>query len=143
MSSEFLEPTYEITFMFKSVLVPFNGKEHAVKALKIALDYALRYGSRVTVLYVKRREESDDVANKILEKAKNLAKEKGVEVELKVKTMKDDESVAVEIINEINEGLYDVVILGSRGKTCSDAILYGSTAVPVALCAPCTVIIVR
>lgn len=136
------EPTYEITYMFREVLVPFDGKAHSIKALQVALDFSLRYGSRVTVLHVKTPNESREEAERIIEKAKKLAEEKEVEVEFKI-IESGDESVASIILREVEEKIYNAIIVGSRGKTCVDALLYGSTTIPLALCAPCTVLIVR
>lgn len=136
------EPTYEITYMFREVLVPFDGREHSIKALQVALDFSLRYGSRITVLHVKTSEESEEEVEKIVEKAKALAEEKEVEINVKI-VEAGEESVASIILRELEEKIYNAIIVGSRGKTCIDALLHGSTTIPLALCAPCTVIIVR
>ena len=138
------EPTYEISYLFRDLLVPFDGKEHSVRALEVALDFSLRYGSRITILYVKKPEESGEEAEKILKKAEDLAKKREVEVKIKVREISNDEdTIAGEILKELSERIYNAVIVGSRGKTCVDALVHGSTTIPIALCAPCTVIIVR
>jgi len=138
------EPTYDIAYMFREILVPFDGQEHSIKALKVALDFSLRYGSKVTVLYVKGLKESMKNAEGILEKAVKLAKNKDVEIQVKVREVEGEgDTIANQILKEVNEEMYDAVIIASRGKTCADALIFSSTTVPVALCAPCTVMIVR
>lgn len=46
------EPTYEVSYMFKRILVPVDGSSHSIKALNVAIDFAKRYGSVIVALIV-------------------------------------------------------------------------------------------
>ncbi|OYT38175.1 MAG: universal stress protein UspA [Desulfurococcales archaeon ex4484_58] len=135
-------PTYEISFMFRKILVPVDGSENSLKALELALDLAKHYGSSVHAVFVKPR--NVDLGFDPISKAKKRIKEKGVDVDFK--TLEYDpsnSSVASTILNEIVEGNYDLVVMGARGRTLSSEIDIGSKALAIASNSPVTVIIVR
>ncbi|NPA99399.1 MAG: universal stress protein [Crenarchaeota archaeon] len=135
-------PTYEISFMFRKILVPVDGSENSLKALDLAIDLAKHYGSKITVIHVKPtgfNPEQDPI-----EKAKNRAKGRGVEIAYKTKEFDPAESSTSQaILEEITNGNYDLVVMGARGRTLSGEIYLGSKALSVAINSPVTVIIVR
>ena len=140
-SSYYREPTYEISFRFRKILVPVDGSESSLFALDLALDFARRYGSRITVLHVKV-EDSDH--GSVLDKAKQRASKRPVLVEFKERTCNpENSSVANEILQEVYEGGYDAVFIGARGTTVSEDIHVGSTALSLVTHAPVTVVVVR
>jgi nucleotide-binding universal stress UspA family protein len=135
------EPTYEISFRFRRILVPVDGSEASFFALDLALDFARRYGSRITVLHV--RAESEEHSS-VLEKAKQRASKRPVVLEFKERAYRpENSSVASEILKEIYEGGYDAVFMGARGTTVSEDIHVGSTALSLVTHAPVTVVVVR
>ncbi len=134
------EPTYEISFRFRKILVPVDGSESSLFALDLALDFARRYGSRITVLHVK----VGDNQGSVLEKARRRAARRPVAVEFKERIcIPENSSVASEILKEIYEGGYDAVFIGARGTTVSEDIQVGSTALSLVTHAPVTVVVVR
>lgn len=135
-------PTYEISFMFRKILVPVDGSENSLKALDLAIDLARHYGSSITVLHVKPK--GVELTSDPLEKAKNRINKLGVEASFKkLEYEMDKNSTAGMILNEILEGNYDLVVMGARGLTLTSEINIGSKALAVASNSPVTVIIVR
>jgi nucleotide-binding universal stress UspA family protein len=136
-----LEPMYTVSFLFRRILVPVDGSENSLRALSVALDFAQRYGSRVTVLHVASGSAEIDALRKTVEKK---AQEKGVDVEFKVRMFNPQiSSISNEIINEIISGGYDLVIMGARGSTTNEDIILGSTALSIAVNSAASIMIIR
>ncbi len=133
-----MEPSYKISFWFRKLLVPVDGSELSVKALELALDFNMRYGSEVVVLNVCSACTEEEVKGVIEKKLKRK-----LPFNVKVRRPSYDSSVANEILQEINEGSYDAVIMGARGLTSNPDIVTGSVALSVVANAPITVILVR
>ncbi|ABN69355.1 UspA domain protein [Staphylothermus marinus F1] len=135
-------PTYEISFMFRRILVPIDGSENSLKALDLAADLAKHYGSHVTVIFAKPKGYNADF--KPLEKARKRIENKGIDAEFKELEFDPAEnSTAGKILEEIVNGNYDLVVMGARGRTLSSEITIGSKALSIASNSPVTVIIVR
>jgi nucleotide-binding universal stress UspA family protein len=139
--SYYREPTYLISFMFRRILVPIDGSASSLKALDIALDFAKRYGSKLTALIVNDKTINvEEVSGEI----SSRARKSGVEVVLKIKEVRNpNESVVSKVLEEISEGSYDLVILGARGRTLSEDLLIGSTALSVIINSPISCLVVR
>ncbi len=136
-----IEKRYEISFLFRKILVPIDGSENSFKALELALDFAKRYGSRIHCVYVKRIDEDDNEIKEIIEK-KSLEKKIYVEYKSLIYDPKES-SVSSELIRYIAEQGFDAVIIGARGRTLSEDINIGSTALSIVINTPVTVIVVR
>jgi nucleotide-binding universal stress UspA family protein len=139
--SYYREPTYLISFMFRRILVPIDGSASSLKALDIALDFAKRYGSKLTALIVNDKTINvEEVSGEI----SSRARKSGIEVVLKIKEVRNpNESVVSKVLEEISEGSYDLVILGARGRTLSEDLLIGSTALSVIINSPISCLVVR
>ena len=136
-----LEPTYTVSFLFRRILVPIDGSENSLRALSVALDFAQRYGSRVTVLHVAAGSTDIDALRKTVEEK---AQEKGVDVEFRVRVFNPQvSSIANEILNEIIGGGYDLVIMGARGSTTNEDIILGSTVLSVMVNSAVSVMVIR
>jgi len=138
---------------YKSILVPFDGSQFSKKALERACDLSKVDPAEITVLYVIPRYEEMieffmtdsirramlDEANRILDAAMAIAKEKGVTISATIK-----EGHAADNIIETAEMLKnDLVIIGTYGwKGVSRAIM-GSTTERVIMNASCPVLAVR
>ncbi len=136
-----IEPQgYRISYLFRKILVPIDGSATSLRALEIAIDFARRYGSKIVVLHVRESDSTDNIWKIVDEKAQ----EKNIKIEKKEKPYSPHvSSVSNEIINEIVEGGYDLVILGARGNTANEEILLGSTALAVAVNSAISVMIIR
>ncbi len=135
------EPTYRVSFLFRKILVPIDGSENSLRALDVAVDFAQRYGSKLTVLYVV--EQGVDVSSIRSMVEKRLAG-KHINYEFKARQFSPTtSSVANEIIQEVVEGGYDLVVMGARGNTVNEELMIGSTALSILVNAPASVMVVR
>ncbi len=135
------EPTYEVSFMFRRIMVPFDGSSHSVKALSVAIDFAKRYGSSIVALIV----DDGTIASleKVFEVLTSISKKSGVNIEVKVSKVSPTTSTATTIVEEVAKGGYDLVVISARGRTVNPDLLIGSVALSVAVNVPISVFIVR
>ncbi len=142
MAVEFaLEPSYKVSFLFRRILVPVDGSEGSLRALDVAIDFAQRYGSRITVLHVLAG--SADV-EELRKKVEERAQDKGVYVDFKLRTFNPaTSSIANEIIREILDGGYDLVIMSARGSTTNEDLIVGSNVLSVVVNSATSVMIIR
>lgn len=132
------EPTYRISFWFRNILVPVDGSENSMRALDLAVDFAMRYGSQITVFY------ACETCNASIEGAVKERVGGRAKYELKIaKYSAGESSPASEIIREATEGNYDTIIMGARGLSVNSEVNIGSVALSVIASAQSTVIIVR
>ncbi len=135
------EPTYRISYLFRRILVPIDGSEISLRALDVALDFAQRYGSKVTALYVYNSKEDP---SKVKDAIERHIERRGVRVNVKLRSYEPSaSSVSNEIISEIIEGGYDLIILGARGNTANEDLIIGSVALSVVVNSAVSVMIVR
>ncbi|MCX8186657.1 MAG: universal stress protein [Sulfolobales archaeon] len=135
------EPTYSISFMFRRILVPIDGSAGSLKALDVSVDFAKRYGSKLTALIVNDKNIN---VEEISEEVMNRARKAGIELSIKVKEIRNSgESVVSKILEEVSEGGYDFVIIGARGRTISEQIIIGSTALSVIINSPISCMVIR
>jgi nucleotide-binding universal stress UspA family protein len=138
------EPYYELAYKFRRILVPVSPMNPARlrELLNVAADFGERYGADIVFLYVASSENEA-----VIEQLKNAVEEyvgrKGVKHVFKVRKLGEGETVASEIVKELSENSYDMVILLSRGYYGASALLYNSTSVAVALAANTSVLILR
>ncbi len=137
-------PKYLVSLWFRKILVPVDGSGLSMKAINLAIDFAHRYGSKITAIFVLPESSASGKIDKIKEKIMSISKDSGVDIDFKCRRIHFPESsIAKEIIDEINEGLYDAVIMGAKGLSGGEETPIGSVATAVAILAPCTVILVR
>ena len=134
------EPSSFLAYRFRRVLIPIVPQPHAEQAINIAMELAINYGSKLTFLYV--ASSDDDPA---IEKVRNMLEErlKGIEYQLKIRIAKQGETAASEIVKELSETHYDLVIMSTRGYYGVAALVYESTSIAVALAANTSVLILR
>lgn len=140
--------------MAKKVLVPTDGSEHSMKAVRAALEMAELGMAEVTLMAVAYyvledfeemppnvQDKLDSQARNALSAAKALFDEKGIPVETVLET---GFVPANNIIERAEKGKFDLIVMGSTGMTgFLKRLLIGSTASKVVSTAPCTVMVVR
>ena len=137
------EPSYTIAYLFRKILVPIDGSSYSLRAASVAIDFAQRYGSRLTFIHITSSKNKEE-AEKIFDEVKKMVYEAGIEAEFKIKKIDiPKSSVAAEIIKEAREGLYSAIIMGSRGLSESEDLTIGETALSISTFAPCSVLIIR
>lgn len=140
--------------LFKNILVPIDGSPTSLRALDLAVEFSMRDGSKLTLLYVIFRpamynahvalEEMRKYGESVLDMAESNCRSYGLAAKKLLKVADTNRSSpAYEIVKEAINGRYDCVILGSRGYAGELGILLGSVAIAVAISVPCTTIIVR
>ncbi|MDW8010556.1 MAG: universal stress protein, partial [Sulfolobales archaeon] len=118
------EPTYEVSYMFKRILVPVDGSSHSIRALNVALDFAKRYGSIIVAFIVD--DGNAGPVDKVYELVESTARRAGASVEFKVAKLDPTTSTSTLIIEEISRGSYDLVIISARGRTVYPDLIIGS-----------------
>ncbi len=136
------EPTYEISYFFRKVLVPLDGSTSSMKAIEVAIDFAKRYGSKITALIV------DDGSIKDIEGIKRIVNEKarkaGITMKIKVENIDTSlQSTPSKIMAEAHEESYDLIILSARGKTANPDLLLGSVALSIIVNTQTSVLLLR
>lgn len=134
------EPSYFVSFWLRKILVPVDGSENSLRALDLAVDFGMRYGSRVTIVHVCSDCNNAEDIKSIIEKRINNRIEYNMKI-LKVNIK--ESSIANEILKILNEEPYDAIIMGARGTSVNSEINIGSTALALSINAPVTVILVR
>jgi nucleotide-binding universal stress UspA family protein len=138
------EPSYELAYKFRRILIPISPMNPARlrELLNVAVDFGERYGAEIVFLYV-ASSENDPVAEQLQKTVEDYVGRKGVKHTFKVRKLGEGETVASEIVKELSENNYDMVILMSRGYYGASALLYNSTSIAVALAANTSVLILR
>jgi nucleotide-binding universal stress UspA family protein len=142
-----------VILIFKNILVPIDSSPASLRALDLAIEFAMRDGAKITLIYVilsssKLNAQTSDELKKfgenVLHEAEEKCKKYGIipKKVLRIGEL-DQSSIASEIYDEVLKGKYDLVILGTKGYCGEKAILMGSIAIALAITLPCTVIIVR
>ncbi|MDI6889030.1 MAG: universal stress protein [Methanocellales archaeon] len=131
--------------MIKKLLVAVDGSPEAEKAAEYALKLGKAYGADVTVLNVIGVEppigrEDQRKSKEVLAHIKGIAKE--VKVNCKTSS-RIDPIVHRGIIEEAEEGGYDLIVIGSKGLTGIKRMVMGSVAENVVKHAHCPVTVIR
>ncbi|WP_338600666.1 universal stress protein [Sulfolobus tengchongensis] len=134
------EPSYFVSFWMRKILVPVDGSENSLRALDLAVDFGMRYGSKVTIIHVCGDCNNVNDIQSLIEKRVNNK----IEYELKIlKVNIKESSISNELLRVLSEEPYDAIIMGARGTSLNSDINIGSTALALAINAPVTVILVR
>lgn len=110
----------------KKILIAVDGSEFSEKAFKHSLAEAKKREDSITILQVvpgfglagvvpeKGREDEIKNAEEFTEKLKAEAEEEGVNVDAEVIT---GENIANSIVKFADDANYDLIVVGSRGKS--------------------------
>jgi len=149
--------------MMKHILVPYDGSEQAEKAFDAALEFAEKFKSAITVLFVARIPEPPESVARMSEPPEDeeteaivAAAEKQYEELFKKLQAKATASLSLKLNFEIKGGhpaeqiIYvaeekevDHIVMGHRGNTYFKRWLLGSVAKQVMIYAHCSITIVR
>ncbi len=150
--------------MFKHVLVPVDGSEHAARAVDIASDLVKHYGAKLTLIHILTRAGGDrvpeglesyvdienirisehdvikSVGREILAKAKTRAREKGV---TDCTTLLENGDPTQQIAQAVKNGGVDLIVMGRRGLGDLGGLLLGSVSHKVAQAVDCCCLTVK
>lgn len=142
---------------FKNILVAFDSSSFSNRAFKNALEIAEPNSSKITIATVvtgiyqpsigfsmEYSKELLETHSKILKqtfrKLEKMAKEKGIKLSLKIL---HDPSVSTAILNYVNTSKFDLLVIGSHGRTGINKIILGSVANDIMNKAKCPVMVVK
>ncbi len=133
--------------LFEKILVPLDGSEHSVRALKVAVQIAKKFDGKITLIHVYSKvwpiimphatimPEATEIIPKLIEAAreagegiladgKKKVKAEGVQVE----TLLREGHTVEEILKTAGEGEFDLIVVGARGLSKIREILLGSVS---------------
>ena len=149
--------------MYKKILLPTDGSEHANKAAKQAIWIASTSGAELIALnvietsslvglpaedlIVRIKEMLKEEGRKSLEKIADILKETEIQgdcqKEVKLTTSTEEGSPSDVIIKTVKEEDIDLIVMGTSGKHGLDRFLLGSVTENVVRSAPCPVLVVH
>jgi len=149
--------------MYKKILLPTDGSEHANKAAKQAIWIASTSGAELIALnvietsslvglpaedlIVRIKEMLKEEGRKSLEKIADILKETEIQgecqKEVKLTTSTEEGSPSDVIIKTVKKEDIDLIVMGTSGKHGLDRFLLGSVTENVVRSAPCPVLVVH
>jgi len=142
---------------FQNILVAFDSSSYSNRAFRSALDIADANKSKITIVTVltgiyqpsigfsmKYNRGDLDKYTKIIRKTvsnlESIAKKKNINVSLRIL---QDPSVSKAVVNHVNSNKYDLVVIGSHGRTGLNKMILGSVANSVTQKVKCPVMVVK
>ncbi len=138
---------------FTKILVPTDGSEYTKAAVKKAMELAKLSGGKVTALYVLDQtiltnmpmdtavmnvyNTLEKEGKEAVDYVRDLGTQEGVEVSISVK-----EGSPVKVILDESAN-YDIIVMGTLGRTGMSKLLMGSVAERVVRASQCPVLVVR
>lgn len=138
--------------MFRSILVAVDGSEAATEALEEAIELARRTGARLTLISVAEHlrhgfgwpyfvpyptdEELGREAQEVIERAEALVPD-----DIPVSSVVRFGPAAAAILDRVEQGEHDLVVMGSRGLGLTGSLLLGSVSRAVLADSPVPVLV--
>ncbi|HEY7536059.1 MAG TPA: universal stress protein [Thermodesulfobacteriota bacterium] len=141
-------------FRFNKILVANDGSEGARKALRVAVELAKRFDAELHSISVEEdlphyaatvgevieaKHERNAYFHKVNEEGIEFAAKEGVTLNTKVVAGHEVEK----IVDHINVGKFDLLVIGFMGHSRVFGRIWGSTSQTLARLAPCTVMVVK
>ena len=132
--------------MIKKILVPVDGSQHAIKAMKLACDLAIKYEAEIEIVNVCQEDISSEYQRFIKLEYSEKERERSIQVfrdlgkkifkdlldnvqpEMKVKSIVLFGDPASEIVSHATSNNFDTIIMGSRGMSDIKGLLFGSVS---------------
>jgi len=143
--------------MFSNILVPFDLSNQSLRAFKTALDLAKKYNSQITLLtcvegdawhhkFYDSRADNELIKKQVKVTLSHIAKLEALgkkdEVKIKSQIIKS-KSVVNDIVTFAKSRKFDLIVMGSHGRTGVDKLILGSIANGVTQKASCPVLIIK
>jgi nucleotide-binding universal stress UspA family protein len=154
--------------LFEKILVPLDGSEHSLKALRVATKIAKKFSGKISLIHVyyvsavptvlpepttlsppipimtpgevsRTIEVTRKAGLNILAEGEQKVKAEGVQVE----TVLKEGHVVQEIINTAAGGKFDLIVIGARGVSKIRELLLGSVTDGVIHHASCPVLVMK
>lgn len=137
----------------KNILVPVDGSQYMERNITYACYVAKSMRSKLTLVHIVTvptvtepglvidLKPFEEAGSKIVEKAKKIAKDQGIEADTKTGTTYGNP--AHEIIRAAEEGKFDLIVIGAKGHSLLRNLMIGSVTDTVVRNARCPVLVVR
>lgn len=142
---------------FAKILVPFDGSKYSEKAFEKALEIAEKFESKLTAMTVIQskisdsagisltrmqeiQDEQEDASTAMLKKLEDKTKTKNVPFSIKII---HNPSSSEAIVDYADANNFDLIVMGSHGRTGFKKIVLGSVASGVVGHAKCPVLITK
>jgi len=143
---------------FKNILVPYDDSECSLHAFKIATEIAKKFNSKLTVLTVIPKsyhtsglysnvkfdeillKEQRDSANSALSKVDSIAKKQGIKL---AKYVLESNAVVKQIVSFAKSEKFDLIVMGTHGRTGWSKLIIGSVANGIIQTANCPALVVK
>lgn len=156
--------------VFERILVPLDGSDHSLHALKNAIQIAKSCNAKITLINVYSFTQpvvptpvtvvggsavmvepiSFEVNSKMIELHREVGnkilangRERVQAKGIQVETLLKEGHTVEEILKTANEGKYDLIVIGARGLSAIKEILLGSVSHGVVIHARCPVLVVK
>jgi len=144
--------------LFKNILVPYDESECSLRAFKIAAEMAKKFNSKLTVVIVIPKsyhasglysnvkyeeillKKLRDSANNALSRVDSIAKKQGINL---AKYVLESNAVVKQIVSFTKSEKFDLIVMGTHGRTGWNKMLLGSVANGVSQRVGCHVFLVR
>ncbi|AIF82957.1 universal stress protein UspA-like protein [Candidatus Nitrososphaera evergladensis SR1] len=147
----------------RRILVPVDGSENAFRATSFAIDLAKKYGAELVVIYALQLNQSlsylgtygmptpQHIADMIQAAKKEadpwfdrIKKEADAStVKVKSEVIEAPLSIVGDIVTYAENNQFDIIVVGSRGRTGFKKILLGSIASGIVTYAHCPVLVTK
>jgi nucleotide-binding universal stress UspA family protein len=145
------------TMLFKNILVPSDLSNKSFHAFKIALDMAKKYDSKITILtciqvdtwhhkFYDSRADAELLKNQkktitpYIEKLEKIANKSNISIKSQILR---SVSVVKDITTYAKSHKFDLIVMGSHGRTGMDKLILGSVANGVLQKSSCPVLIIK
>ena len=141
--------------MFKNILVPVDGSDHALHALDVACDLAQKYGAALHLvhayppIFIEGMMSSNDIeaiiavraqaGDAILRRAAEHIQGRVPDITTELREAPDADA----ILEEVETHHCDLIVMGTRGLGRLAGLLLGSVSQKVVQHAKCPVLLVR
>jgi len=143
---------------FKNILVPYDDSGCSLHAFKIATEIAKKFNSKLTVLTVIPKsyhttsfysnvkfdeillKEQRDSANSALSKVDSIAKKQGIKL---AKYVLESNAVVKQIVSFAKSEKFDLIVMGTHGRTGWSKLIIGSVANGIIQTANCPALVVK
>jgi nucleotide-binding universal stress UspA family protein len=161
-----------VTSLFERILVPLDGSDHSMHALKNAVQIAKNFKANVTLINVYSvtqpvvpapymttggtmgmtptgyvpSEVFSRLADAHRQAGANMlanGKERAQAEGIQAETLLKEGHIVEEILRTASEGKYDLIVIGARGLSTIKEILLGSVSHGVVMHANCPVLVVK
>jgi len=142
--------------IFKNILVPYDGTNFSNRAFQKALDIAKKDNSKITIFTVIEGEYSaimgyskinpqvikkqQSAAKKYIYKLESSAKNSGVSITVKIK---QGTKIVKEILDFAKSKKFNLIVMGSHGRTGINKLILGSVSNGVVQQARCSIMVVK